>query len=240
MIAVSTFRHLPDIPHAFLLKMIAKVMMGAREKSTFVARHRPSAVVLTSQISAAVVHGVVKSLETGKQTVDPFQILLVRMLITGIGCSAWLYCKRLPEFPLGPHDTRQMLVLRAVGGVLGAGGMYCKSIHTRNTTCNAREVLTNGADSIMYLTLSQATALNFLAPMGAMILSKHMDGGNFTLIDRAGAAVALAGVIMVVQPDEIFHSGDTLPLGSRPKTEAFAKLKGISCGLVGVLGTIVR
>lgn len=90
----------------------------------------------------------------------------------------------------------------------------------------------------MYLTLSQATALNFLAPMGAMILSKHLDHGNFNFIDRAGAVIALAGVVMVVQPEEIFKSGETLPLG--PKPDTYTKFKGIACGLVGVIGTIVR
>lgn len=90
----------------------------------------------------------------------------------------------------------------------------------------------------MYLSLSQATALNFLAPMGAMILSRHLDQGNFTFIDRAGGVIALAGVVMVVQPDEIFNAGETLPLG--PKPDAYAKFKGMACGLVGVIGTIVR
>lgn len=99
--------------------------MGAEERQSLMARHKPSAVVLASQISAAVVHGVVKNLENGEDTVNPFQILLVRMLITGIGCSLYLWLKRVPEFPSGPRDVRSLLILRGVGGVLGAGGMYC-------------------------------------------------------------------------------------------------------------------
>lgn len=95
----------------------------------------------------------------------------------------------------------------------------------------------HAADSIKYLTLSQATALNFLAPMGAMILSKYMDHGTFNFIDRAGAVIALAGVVMVIQPDNIFQPGETLPLG--PKPDTFAKLKGLGCGIVGILGTVV-
>lgn len=83
-------------------------------------------VVLASQISAAFVHGVVKALESGTETVSPFQILLVRMLITGVGCSLYLWARKNPEFPLGQRDTRPLLLLRAVGGILGAGGMYCE------------------------------------------------------------------------------------------------------------------
>lgn len=99
--------------------------MGTEERQFLMARHRPSAVVLASQISAAVVHGFVKTLEGGQDSVNPFQILLVRMLITGIGCSLYLWLKRVPEFPLGPPDVRSILILRAIGGILGAGGMYC-------------------------------------------------------------------------------------------------------------------
>lgn len=94
------------------------------------------------------------------------------------------------------------------------------------------------ADSIKYLTLSSATALNFLAPMGAMILSKYMDNGTFNFIDQAGAIIALAGVVMVVQPDNIFQPGETPPLG--PKPDTYAKVKGLGCGIVGILGTVVR
>lgn len=101
------------------------------------------------------------------------------------------------------------------------------------------KILTFGglADSILYLTLSQATALNFLAPMGAMILSRYTDHGTFSSIDRVGTAVALAGVVMVTQPDGIFRSHEAMPLGPQPDT--FAKVKGLACGAVGVLGTTV-
>lgn len=103
-------------------------MMAAGSRPSFLARHKPSAVVLASQISAALVHGVVKVLENGDDAVDPFQILLIRMVITGVGCSLFLYHQRVPEFPLGDREVRPLLLLRAVGGILGAVGMYCKFI----------------------------------------------------------------------------------------------------------------
>lgn len=212
--------------------------MGTEERQSFVARHRASMVVLASQICAACVHGVVKALESGTETVGPFQILLVRMLVTGIGCSLYLWFKKNPEFPLGPRDVRPLLLLRATGGILGAGGMYCETcasyivIPYRTVTDQSRLL-----DSISFLTLSQATALNFLAPMGAMILSKYLDHGTFNFTDRIGAAVALAGVVMVVQPEGIFKRTNTLPLGPQP--DSFSKVKGLACGAVGVLGTIV-
>lgn len=96
--------------------------------SSFWTRHRASAIVLASQISAAIVHSFVKTLEGGPDAVGPYQILLVRMLVTGLGCSLYLWRSAVPEFPLGPRDVRPLLLLRAVGGILGAGGMYCESV----------------------------------------------------------------------------------------------------------------
>ncbi|KAJ4386737.1 hypothetical protein N0V93_009635 [Gnomoniopsis smithogilvyi] len=190
--------------------------MGTDERSSFVARHKASLMVLASQISAAILHGFVKALENGTDSVGPSQVLLIRMLITGIGCSLYLWLKGVPEFPLGPRDVRPILLLRAFGGILGAGGMYY---------------------SIVYLTLSQATALNFLAPMGAMMLSKYTDHGNFSFTDRVGTAVALAGVVLVTQPDGIFRPHEAGSLG--PKPDNFAKAKGLASGAVGVLGTTI-
>lgn len=108
--------------------------MGTEQRQSFLSRHKPSVVVLASQLSAAVVHGVVKALENGRGLdvesrrgpIDPFQILMIRMLITGIACSIYLWYRRVPEFPLGPRDVRPLLLFRAIGGVLGAGGMYCE------------------------------------------------------------------------------------------------------------------
>lgn len=100
--------------------------MGTDERPSFVARHRASLVVLASQGSAAILHGFVKALENGADPIGPFQVLLIRMLITGIGCSLYLWVKGIADFPLGPREVRPLLLLRAVGGILGAGGMYCE------------------------------------------------------------------------------------------------------------------
>lgn len=73
--------------------------------------------------------------------------------------------------------------------------------------------------------------------MGAMIISKYMDHGTFSYIDRAGATVALVGVVMVVQPDNILTSGDSLAV--IPSHHNNTKVTGLAWGVVGVLGTMV-
>lgn len=90
--------------------------------------------------------------------------------------------------------------------------------------------------SILYLTLAQATALNFLAPLGAMVLAKYLSYGTFSSIDRVGGLMAVAGVILVVQPD-ILDRGHSPP--SQVADATPERLKGVACGIVGVLGGIV-
>lgn len=95
--------------------------------------------------------------------------------------------------------------------------------------------------SILYLTLAQATALNFLAPLGAMILSKYLDYATFGFVDQAGALIALAGVILIVQPKTVFGLEDNAMLlanSSSPET-VHSTIKGVAYSAMGVLGGIV-
>lgn len=210
--------------------------------ASFVARHKPSFLVLASQVSAACIHGIVKILET-EERIHPFRILQVRLFITGISCMLYLWCSGFPDFLLGPKDVRPLLFVRAVGGVCGAIGFYCMML-ARVPKVISPETEHQLADhvlvSIIYLTIAQATALNFLAPMGSMLMSRYLDHGNFSVTDRVGALMALAGVVLVVQPDTVFHpTGSAVGIKSHTSHEMPKQLKGVVCGLAGVAGGIV-
>ncbi|KAJ0163647.1 putative transport protein [Colletotrichum tanaceti] len=190
---------------------------------SFFERHRPSLLVLISQLSAAALHGFAKIFETGDDPVHPFQVLFVRFLITGAASALYLWYRGVPNFPWGLPELRPLLVLRAVAGVFGAFGFYF---------------------SIMYLRLSEATALNFLGPLTAMILTRYLDFGTFEVIDRVGTLVALVGVILVVQPDTLFgsQSTDSALMSARQSTAAAAdvgakgRMVGFGFGVMGVIG----
>ncbi|KAJ0120577.1 hypothetical protein J7T55_015306 [Diaporthe amygdali] len=186
---------------------------------SFVARHKPSVLVLASQVSAAFIHALVKILETDVHPVDPLQILQVRLFITGCACTFYLWYTKAPGFPLGDRDLQSLLGLRALGGVCGSIGFYF---------------------SILYLTLAQATALNFLAPLGAMILSKYLDYATFGFVDQAGALIALVGVVLIVQPNTVFGLQDksTLPENSSSHEMIHNTIKGVAYSAMGVLGGI--
>ncbi|GKT66977.1 integral membrane protein DUF6 [Colletotrichum tofieldiae] len=187
---------------------------------SFLERHKPSLLVLASQLSAAALNGFAKFFETGDDPVHPFQVLFVRFLITGVASTFYLWYIKTPNFPLGLPELRSLLALRAAAGVFGAFGFYF---------------------SIMYLKLSEATALNFLGPLVAMILTRYLHFGTFEVIDRIGALVALLGVIFVVQPDTLFGSQSTITRIAQSVVDESAKsrMMGIGFGLISVCGGAV-
>ncbi|KAK8092910.1 hypothetical protein PG999_014497 [Apiospora kogelbergensis] len=200
-------------------------MEKARQSATSVlARHRAPLLVLGSQLMAAVLHALARILETrsGSQDhVHPFTVLQVRLLVTALGCTAYLGWAKTPDFPLGPPELRPLLALRAVGGLFGACGFYV---------------------SISYLSLSEATALNFLAPLGALILTRFLDNGIIALLDGVSCAVALVSVVLVLQPEPLFGTtagGEAGALAHGVSPDPNASLKGTLAGMVGVAGGIV-
>ncbi|WDK23039.1 integral membrane protein DUF6 [Colletotrichum graminicola] len=191
--------------------------MGKAMSRSFLERHKPSILVLASQFSAAALNGPAKLFETEDDPMHPFQVLFVRFLITGLASALYLCYTGAPNFPLGLPEVRPLLALRATAGVFGAFGFFF---------------------SIMYLKLSEATALNFLGPLAAMILTRYLHSRTFEVTDRVGALMALLGVVLVVQPDALFGSQPTLtsPTQSSAEASATSRMTGVGFGLVGVCG----
>ena len=83
-------------------------------------------LVLASQVVAVIIHGLAKFLET-TGSVEPQQILQVRMFIT-LSINCLLLTSRSPnELPLGTKNIRGLLALRTIGGICGSTGFYCLS-----------------------------------------------------------------------------------------------------------------
>ncbi|KAK2016087.1 integral membrane protein DUF6 [Colletotrichum eremochloae] len=202
------------LDHYLELVQIVRATVMSR---SFLERHKPSILVLASQFSAAALNGLAKFFETSDDPVHPFQVLFVRFLITGLASALYLGYTRAPNFPLGLSELRPLLALRAIAGVFGAFGFFF---------------------SIMYLKLSEATALNFLGPLAAMILTRYLHFGTFGVIDRIGALIALSGVVLVVQPDALFGPQSTLanPMQQNADESVKSRMTGVGFGLVGVCG----
>lgn len=102
-----------------------KLDMATTASSLF-TRHKPAFFVLASQIFAAILHTLAQVLETGSEPTHPSVILLIRLSVTALFCTLHLWRENAKDFPLGPREVRPLLILRAVGGVSGATGFYCR------------------------------------------------------------------------------------------------------------------
>lgn len=93
--------------------------------------------------------------------------------------------------------------------------------------------------SISYFTLSEATALDFIAPLGAIMLTRCLQDDIFRMLDVIACTTALAGVVLVLQPTAIYGTVATDEISTGIPTDPHAHLKGVAFGITGVAGGIV-
>ncbi len=90
--------------------------------------------------------------------------------------------------------------------------------------------------SMIYLSLSEATALNFLGPLGSLILTRYLSLATVELVDCLGAVGALVGVVLVVQPEDIFG---TRNVERNVSNKTGDLLNGLIFSVLGICGGIV-
>ncbi|KGQ08105.1 putative membrane protein [Beauveria bassiana D1-5] len=82
--------------------------------------------VFVAQIFASIMAMTTRLLETGFDTkFHALQVIFVRMIFTASIGSAYMWYKKVPDFPLGPPGVRGLLVLRGMAGTVGIFGLYC-------------------------------------------------------------------------------------------------------------------
>ncbi|KAI1462643.1 hypothetical protein F4805DRAFT_4234 [Annulohypoxylon moriforme] len=186
---------------------------------SLVERYRPSLFVLASQVAAATLNAAAKYAETRLEQVHPFQVLHVRMLITALGCTWYLWHtggSKKSDILFGTPDVRGLILLRALGGTCGASGFFF---------------------SMVYLNLSEATALNFLGPLGSLILTRYLSFATVQWTDCLGAVGALGGVVLISQPEEIF--GTIQAAERNVSADATANMKGLAFAVLGLCGGVI-
>lgn len=166
--------------------------IGAAFHSFYVTNYG-AMLVLASQFFGAGMNVSTRLLETSGPhgaAMHPFQIIFTRQSITTLLCTTYgLYTKSVPFFPLGPPDARWLLVLRGLFGFFGVFGLYF---------------------SLLYLPLSEATVLTFLAPiLVCYICSFIIPGQTFSKQQQLAGFVSLVGVLFIAQPASLFSSSTT-------------------------------
>ncbi|OJD33587.1 integral membrane protein duf6 [Diplodia corticola] len=160
---------------------------------------------------------------------NPFQILFARMGITLILSSLYVWWTKVEHAPFGPREVRWLLVLRGFGGFFGVFGVYY---------------------SLLYLPLSDATVITFLAPSLACFACSILINEPFTRTEQTGALISLLGVVLIARPASLFtFSSPSPPSSATPSTTSTSPSAGdytsvtpsqrataVAVALVGVLG----
>lgn len=199
-------------------------------------------LVLLSQMFGCTMNIATRMLETPGahgEPMHPFQILFVRQSITASITTCYaLWSKSVPDFPLGPPGkVRLLLVSRGLFGFLGVFGLYF---------------------SLLYLPISEATILTFLAPIGSCYaFSLLLPGETFSRQQQLAGFVSLMGVVFIARPASLFHGHEPVvdvagpdggiggnstvsasdPLASSQPTSA-QHLQAVGVAMIGVVGAI--
>lgn len=154
----------------------------------------------------------------------PTQLLFVRMAITVVFASLYMWWAKTPDAPFGKPGVRWLLLARGVTGFFGIYGMWY---------------------SIMYLPLAEATVITFLVPCVTGYLCHLVIHEPFTRKEQVASFIALIGVVLIARPaallgvDEDPSIAETSATGGDPGDEITPaqRLGAIAAALVGVLGT---
>lgn len=138
------------------------------------------------------------------------QILFARMIITVLASCFYMWYVQVPN-PFGTRGIRGLLVLRAAGGFFGVFGMYF---------------------SLLYMPLSEATVLTFLAPIVACYACSFlMPNEPFTRKQQLAGVISLVGVVLIARP----FSGGKVEVP--PIAEIASAPNGGNSTMIGLLDT---
>ncbi|KAL8854668.1 MAG: hypothetical protein Q9221_000450 [Calogaya cf. arnoldii] len=192
-------------------------------------------LVLVSQFFGALMNVTTRLLETSGNPLNTFQVMFVRMAITSLLCTLYMWWAQVEHFPLGRKDVRKLLMARGFGGFFGLLGIYY---------------------SLQYLPLAEATVITFLAPIVACWACSVLIHEPFTRREQIAGLVSLVGVILIARPTSFLSLnteespvtsaiGDALPATkatthSQPTSAEHVtssqRLVAVGVALIGVLG----
>lgn len=90
--------------------------------------------------------------------------------------------------------------------------------------------------SMICLTLSEATALTFLGPLGSLILTRFLSFATVKWTDCVGAMGSFLGVMLIAQPEGIFSTSKEVYNVSE---NTHKRLYGLGFGVLGFCGGVV-
>ncbi|GAA5867917.1 hypothetical protein JCM3774_004721 [Rhodotorula dairenensis] len=150
--------------------------------SAFVDRNQGLLLIAASQLGFALVNTCVKLLERDVQ-VPVWELIVIRMFITYIGCYSYLRWSGDPHPFAGPPGVRLLLALR---GFVGFFGLY-----------------TNYA-ALQYLSLADASTLWFISPVLVGILGWLILREPYSRLEALVGLASLSGTVFIAKPTFLF------------------------------------
>ncbi|KWU46905.1 hypothetical protein RHOSPDRAFT_10306, partial [Rhodotorula sp. JG-1b] len=153
-----------------------------RAVSSFVDRNQGLLLIAASQLGFALVNACVKLLERDVQ-VPVWELIVIRMFITYVGCYSYLRWSGDPHPFAGPPGVRLLLALR---GFIGFFGLY-----------------TNYA-ALQYLSLADASTLWFISPVLVGILGWLILREPYSRLEALVGLASLSGTVFIAKPTFLF------------------------------------
>jgi drug/metabolite transporter (DMT)-like permease len=177
--------------------------------TSFVHRNLGLFLIASAQLFFATMNLCAKLLSQSDPPIHPLEIIFVRMTITWFGSLAYLHHKKIPGTPFGPHGVRLLLIARGGFGFFVLFGIYY---------------------SLQYLALSDATVLQFLAPILTGYFGKIFLNEVFLKTELYAGIISFIGVVLIAHPQSLF--GGTSISGATP----LQRLSAVGSSIMGAIG----
>ncbi|KAI0919827.1 hypothetical protein AcV5_001792 [Taiwanofungus camphoratus] len=186
-------------------------------------------MIASSQAFGSMMNVLVKKLNSLDPPVPTSELIFVRMTITWLCSIIYMSIMKVPDPILGPKGVRLLLVFRGFCGFFGLFGTYY---------------------SLRYLSLSDATVLQFLAPMCTAIVGALVLKEDFKRSQAVASVCSLIGVVLIARPTFLFGSAsrDLVPeldlahdstsgnMGTVVTVTPAQRLGAVGTAMLGVLG----
>ncbi|MCJ1439996.1 MAG: hypothetical protein MMC23_000478 [Stictis urceolatum] len=136
---------------------------------------------------------------------------------------AWMLALRTPDAPFGPRPLWPLLSIRGIAGVFGSKPPPLPPLlQTYNLTIT---IVWGFYFSLRTLPLSEATVINFLAPMVAAFASTLLLRIPFSVSEQLAGAVSITGVVLVSHPWKMFADN----IGAMPEITPWNTTQCTNC-----------
>lgn len=154
--------------------------------ANFVEHNTGLIYVAVAQLFFALMGTTVKYFISSTE-ISILMLILIRMLITSIGCTGSLALMRDPNYFLGPPEVRKLLIGRAMAGFIG---------------------LFSGYSTLKGLSVSDSVTIQFLTPSGTALLGYIFLREKLTRKELLAGLCSLIGVVLVSRPPFLFGQGN--------------------------------